>query len=149
MVARALVTGFSNSSKAVKIGASVLLLLLVLIPLGVHWWHTATEAGLRKDAVKLKEENRQMWDDYWQAIGERNALRVQAQAAKVEADAYREQGAQRGANVAALDKKIGEVREQYDEIQTSVGDCNNVADCRKQLCDKYKAAGVRLSRCAD
>lgn len=130
---------------------------LVLIPaaalalfVGVKWFIArSTIANLTKEQVELKQANQQAWDDYWQAIGERNALRVQAQQLKLEADAYREAGAQRGANVAAIDSKIETVREQHDEIQNSVGDCSSVSDCRKQLCAKYKQAGIRLKNCPD
>lgn len=85
------ITGqFSTLSLAAKVGIGVLALaILFALGFGVHWWKGRTIAALTNEQIKLKEENRQAWDDYWEAIGERNALRVQAQQLKLEADAYR------------------------------------------------------------
>jgi len=141
---------WQSSSKGLKLGLGIgLLALLVGVGFFVHRLKERAIANLTKESETLKQDNRRITDEYWEAIGERNALRVQAQQAKLEADAYRQVGEQRGANVKALDEKINVVRGQYDEIQTSVGDCSSVADCRKQLCAKYKQAGVKLSNCPD
>lgn len=121
----------------------------LVIGIGVHLWNGRVIANLSKTQQRLEQDNRRITDEYWEAIGERNALRVQAAQLKVEADAYREAGERRGANVAALDKQIGAVREQHDQIQSDVGDCATVSDCQRQLCAKYRAAGIRLSRCPD
>lgn len=121
----------------------------ILVGGAVHLWKEGTIASLNKQQTELRQQNQKITDEYWEAIGERNALRVQAQQFKLEADAYRQAGEQRGANVAALDKKIDVVRGQYEEIQNTVGDCSSVAECRKQLCEKYKQAGIRLKDCPD
>lgn len=119
----------------------------LIVGLAVHLYHGHVEAGLVKQAEKLKEENARLADSYNQALGVAKANEQAAREEKAKADAIIATIEAKTVNVKKLDDKLAQASANYEKAKSELGDCADPDDCLRRLCQELRAAGFKVPNC--